>query len=538
MRLTVLVSSISVLGLLTWTSGCSTSDTSGDVSPIDAGVDSGGKKKGSSSGDSTSDDDDEPTPGKNKDSGTAPPGDLTSTALKSGAAQLIGVTSGSTPMVVYLAVQNQVLSLEAVAPTGGTPTVIATDLTGEEDIGVNGGAVWWYTALNAGGLGTLNFWTKANGAKTAVATGSIDGFFWASEDGSRVAFSVGGAAKTTEVAVTSSATPAATAVLTGNYAVDFPTDECFPDIGFVGTTLFAAFCSVQTAGSPNSSAARVVAVDAAGTVKRLDATGNGNNTVALSLDKSLWHANTAGTKLFVIGSGASAEGRIIDVAAAPAAGSTVALESAVTDGFLLDDGSAVYTTGTAIKRGTGSGASKTLTTATVKAFLSRSAGGDRVLFRSLDTAGDYELHDLRAINTSTENQAATDLIPTASVSLEALINGGSHVLYRSNLAEDPSGALLGKLEAKPIGGGAAVQLATSSLGGLPVPGSTGIVNAASVKDDGDGNLVLSLEHVDAISAAALPISDDVLPNAWDFVGKTFIYTRAGATPGIYVVELP
>lgn len=538
MRLALLVSSISLLGLLTWASGCGSSDASDDAPQADAGVDSG-KKKGSSSGEWTGDDDDDDsTPGK-KDSGTKPSGALTSTALKAGAAQLIGVTTGSSPMVVYLTVQNQALSLEAIAPTGGTPTVIATDLTGDEDIGVNGGAVWWYTDVNASNLGTVNFWTKASGAKTAVATGSIDGFFWASEDGTRVAFSVEGAAKTTRVAVTSSATPAATAVLTGNYALDFPTDECFPDVGFVGITLFAAFCSVQTAGSPNSTAARVVAVDASGTVTRLDATGNANNTVALSLDRSLWHANKAGTKLFVIGSGASAEGRIIDVATAPVAGSTVVLESGVTDGFLLDDGSAVYTTGTAIKRGTGSGAAKTLTTASVKAFLSRSAGGDRLLFRSLDPAGDYGLHDLRAIDTSTDNQAATDLVPTASVSLEALLNGGSHVLYRSNLAEDPtSGALLGKLEAKPIGGGTPVQLATGSLGGLPVAGSTGVVNAASIKDDGDGNPVLVLEHVDAVSAAVRQISDDVIPNAWDFIGKTFIYTRAGATPGVYVVELP
>ena len=538
MRLAVLVSSISVVGLLTWVSGCGSSDASDDASQVDAGVDSG-KKKGSSSGEWTGDDDDDDsTPGK-KDSGTKPPGALTSTVLKSGLAQLMGVTTGSSPMVVYLTVQNQTLSLEAIEPTGGTPMVIATDLTGEEDIGINGGAVWWYTDVNTAGLGTVNFWTKANGAKTAVATGSIDGFFRASEDGTRVAFSVAGAAKTTQMAVTSSATPSATAVLTGNYALDFPTDECFPDVGFVGTTLVAAFCSVQTAGSPNSTAARVVAVDASGTVTRLDATGNANNTVALSLDKSLWHANTAGTKLFVIGSGASAEGRIIDVATAPAAGSTIVLESGVTDGFLLDDGSAVYTTGTAIKRGNGSGAAKTLTTAAVKAFLSRSAGGDRLLFRSLDPAGDYALHDLRAIDTSTDNQAATDLVPTASVSLEALLNGGSHVLYRSDLAEDPtSGALLGKLEAKPIGGGKAVQLATGSLGGLPVSGSTGVVNAASIKEDGDGNPVLVLEHVDAVSAAARAISDDVVPNAWDFIGKKFIYTRVGATPGIYVVDLP
>lgn len=538
MRLAVLISSLSAFGFLATLSACSSDST---VVSGAAGNDGSGESDGTTTTPSGG------TGGsKNgKDGGTGGTGDgpgpgtngLGSSTLRSGTAQLIGVTKGSTPMAVYLFAGASSLSLEAVPVAGGSPTVIAADLTGDEDFGVTGGAAWWYTAIDDNGVGTVNFWTPANGPKTAVATGSIDGFFWATDDGSRVAFSVAGNTKTTNVAVTSSDAPSATAVLNGNYALDFPTNECFPDVGFVGTTLFAAFCSVQTIGSPNSTAARIVAVDGAGTVRRLDATGNANNTIALSSDKPLWYANTTGTKVFVIGGG-SGEGRILDVASAPAAGGITALETGVVDGYLLDDGTAIYATGTAVKRSTGPGQSKTLTTSIVKSFLTRTAGGDRLVFRSLDPAGDNGLTDLRTIDTAAENQPTKDLVPTASVSLSGLDGNGSHVFYVSDLIEDDNGFLSGVLKALPIGGGTEIILASASPGGVPIPGTNSIIAAGNATLDTDGNVLVSIAHVNVNTTTSLSIAGDVIPNAWGFNGKRFVYTRAGTAPGIYAVDLP
>ncbi|AKV01029.1 hypothetical protein AKJ09_07692 [Labilithrix luteola] len=477
--------------------------------------------------------------GKGPTSGDDDPGTngLGSVTLRNGTTQLLGVTTGSTPMAVYLFSGAQSLSLEAVPVGGGSPTVIAMDLTGEEDYGISGGAVWWYTAINASGIGTVNFWTKANGAKTAVASGSIDGFFWASEDGSRVAFSVAGSAKTTNVAVTGSDAPSATAVLQGNYSLDFPTSECFPDVGFVGTTLFAAFCSVQTVGSPNSTAARIVSVDGAGAVRRLDAANNANNTIALSATKPLWYANTTGTKVFVIGAGAG-QGRILDVATAPATGAVTALETGVVDGYLLDDGTAIYATGTAVKRGNGTGPAKTLTTTIVKSFLTRTPTGDRLIFRSLDPAGNNGLVDLRTITTSSENQSTQDLVSTASVTLSGLDGNGTHVFYVSDVVEDANGLLSGVLKALPMTGGTEIILAKGSPGGVPIPGTNSIIAAGDAALDTDGNVLVSVAHVNVNTTLSLPIAKEVIPNAWGFSGKRFIYTRAGSNPGIYAVDIP
>lgn len=538
MRLAALISSLSTFGFLVTISACSSDSSAvggaGGKSGSDESSETDTSPNGSSGGGKTGKDGGTPGPGDGTDPGVK---GLGSSTLRSGTAQLVGVTRGSTPMAVYLFAGASSLSLEAVPLTGGSPTVIAADLSGDEDYGVSGGAAWWYTAIDDSGIGTVNFWTPANGSKTAVATGSIDGFFWATDDGTRVAFSVAGTTKTTNVAVTSSDAPTATAVLTGNYALDFPTNECFPDVGFVGTSLFAAFCSVQTVGSPNSTAARIVAVDSAGTVKRLDATGNANNTIALSADKPLWYADTTGSKVFVIGSG-SGEGRILDVATAPATGGITTLETGVVDGYLLDDGTAVYATATAVKRGNGAGQAKTLTTSIVKSFLSRTHSGDRLVFRSLDPAGDYGLTDLRTIDTATENQATKDLVPTASVSVSGLDGNGSHVFYVSDLTEDDNGFLSGVLKALPIGGGKEIILASASPGGVPIPGTNSIIAAGSATLDTDGNVLVSIAHVNVNTTTSLPIAADVIPNAWGFDGKRFVYTRAGTAPGIYAVDLP
>lgn len=85
------------------------------------------------------------------------------------------------------------ISLEAIAPTGGTPTVIAPDilLEGEDTddvVSVVGGVVGLWTGVDADtGIGKLSVWSKANGLKEAAAASPIYEVD-SSDDGSRVAF--------------------------------------------------------------------------------------------------------------------------------------------------------------------------------------------------------------------------------------------------------------------------------------------------------------------------------------------------------------
>ena len=224
---------------------------------------------------------------------------------------------------------------------------------------VRGGAVAWYTAINATtGVGTINLWSKATGPKLLVSTTAIAGVFTASADGTRVAFGVGatpiGAPTATGIAITDTATASPTAVLTGvgnrmNLAA--AAKDCSPDIAFVGRTFFGAYCTGTAAASVN---AQLVTVPGTST------------TPAVLIDNSpgiqpFWQPDTAGAKLFVIGLANGAnnpdQGRIVTVAG----GGITTLDDNTLDGFMLGDGSAaIWQVGTALKTGLTAAGAKTL----------------------------------------------------------------------------------------------------------------------------------------------------------------------------------
>ena len=82
-------------------------------------------------------------------------------------------------------------------------------------------------------------WTAENGVKT-IATSTYLTQFWATEDGSQIAFSANAVGQaTTDIVVTTAAAPdITTPVITGANAenITVNTDACPTQFGFAGTT--------------------------------------------------------------------------------------------------------------------------------------------------------------------------------------------------------------------------------------------------------------------------------------------------------------
>ncbi len=452
------------------------------------------------------------------------------TQLKGGDVILLGLIDDMAIGIVL----DQTNTVEAFPIAGGASTVIGT-LGQDDDVAVRGGAVALYTNVDAQKIATLSIWTKANGLKKDVTTKARTGIFAASADGSRVAFSVNATATGTDLAVTGSATPAVTGVLTGANAINLASQNCAPSLRFTGTRLFGAYC---TGAATDAVAAKLVTVaDTATTAQELVA----NTTDALAI-QPVFATDTAGSKVFVLGlttATPARQARVVTVAATPA---IKAVDQDVTDGFLLPDGSAlVYLSGGAAKKAALDGATITpaaLGPAGVKAVLGTSPTRDKFLFHTLDPAGQAELVDLHVANTAAAGPAV-DLVPTAAALPVGFTSTGATVLYLTDPAA--GGATL---KMKPAAGGAEKVLATKSLGALVPPAGTGVVSMDNLQDM-DGFSALDLKFVDATGAPAInggnpaSIAASVPDGEFFFAGKKLVFTSVDkATTGLYVIDLP
>jgi hypothetical protein len=520
MRLAILVGTISASGaLLAATIAACGSDPASGGAGFDAGASSG------SSG-STGDGGAELDGGPDADGGPA-----TVATLRAGRVVLVGVTTDD--LAVYLVDGGAGASnLEAVALAGGAPTVLATGLTATDRAFVEGGAVAWYTAVDANGIGTVNLWTKASGAKPALSTTSRVGLFSATADGARAAFSVGATATSTDLAVTDTAAPAATAVLTGANAINLAASlDCAPRLAFAGGALFGAYCNGTLAGA---NAARLVTVTPAGVAKRLDdANVNAAGTIRpfFSIDK-------AGDKVFVISAGGS-RGHVILPATAPAAGGDIPVELDTEEGFLRDDGSAViYRTGVddALKRATTADPPVivTLVATGVKEVLAVDKTQSRVLFHTLDPATADDLVDLRSLDTTPAVPTPpVDIVPTAAAAPVGFSADGASILYFSDLATGS------KLKTQPAGGGPEQLLALDIGAAMIAPDGSGVVLVTDDVVQGQETL-LTLAYVDTlVGGAPHPIADHVPQGAYRFSGRKFVFARTSETsPGLFRVDLP
>lgn len=546
MRLAVMVASVVSVSALLVLAACG--DQSNDIPSSAADGDAGTPKKkpGSSGASSGAPQDDGGTSSSSSSSssssgGTQPVG----TQLVNQAVVLWGVTDDG--MAVYSplpATQGAPTSLEAIPLAGGGKTTLAATLADTDSVSVSGGAVAWWTSIS-GGLGTINVWTKGNGAKAGVSTVSIPGVFGASSDGSRVAFSVGGTIDNTDpanptptatnLAVTDSANPTGTAIKLGatTLSVNLASQTCFPDIGFAGNVFLAGFCP---AGSDTGQ--HLYAVGAADTAAtRLDGTGATTSLKPMA-DGTFWSADATGSKVFAI-VGSAATGRIFN----GSGGTLASIGTGIVEGLMQSDGSAVvYRNATTLGRATAVAppVSTTLLAGgtTPKGIQALSKDGNKLLFNTMDPpANGAPLVDIRAIDTTTAAQTPVDIVATGTGYPLGFTGDSAHVLYYTDVSN--SGVTL---KTKTPAGTGETTLATNIVAARPARAGSGVlIRTNKQQDAATGLTTYDLQSVDAAGGGGTPktIASGVPAGLYEVSGSKLVYVSFDTTyAGLYVTTLP
>jgi hypothetical protein len=448
--------------------------------------------------------------------------------------------------VVYINVTGTTTaSLEAIPLAGGTKSVIAAAYDVQaDDVMVSGGAVAWWTGLDATtGVGTINVWTKATGPKTALNAASQDGVFTATVDGSRIAYSVAvglsNAKAITDIAVQDS--PDYVAVSDGLFVANDSVNVdaafsagggapplCGLQMRFVGKKLLAAFCVAA-----NDTNARLYLVPEASTTEvRLDSAGTAAGAI-----QPFWLADAAGTTFFTVSPGTNnlGTGRIIKVDATATTITSIALEAnTARAGFVSDDGSAVlYRTTAGVRRtATAAVAPKTIV-ADAKSILGTASDKSRILVRKLDPASG--LVDILSADTTTENQTPKDIVATAAARPFGFTGANDRVVYLSDVT-----ATTNKLQSQPAAGGTPKEIAKDISGVALAPTGEGVIVIENMQMQGQLEL-FDLRYIDAVSGDTSGKITDGVPASNFVVTKTkkLVYNRLAAMGGgIFVADLP
>lgn len=536
MRLSLYVGGILAVGLSLTAAACGGSDASG-TNPDGTGPggetnasSSGGSSSGSSGASSSGDPGTSSSGGSS--SGGSSSGGLVATELAKGFATITGIAGDQ---VIYQAIDQNGVSLNAVPIGGGTASKIADMVQGDRAV-VRGGAVGLWRSV-ANGVGTFSVWTKAAGLK-AGPTGSIAGLFAATDDGSRIAFSVAATANSSRLAVVDPATVTATTTYNGgdNAAMNIA-QTCRPFLRFAGKTFVGAYC---TAGSAVR-ARLVVVADGATTFDSIVSNSTNANGI-----QPYFQLSKDNTKVMVLGlpdteAGVTADEQLRVVTLL--GGATQVIDTDVYDGVLDATGSVVvYQTGTgALKRST-TGASpvpvEILPAGTIKSVEAYTSDRGRLLFASTDPDQNTGAVDLETATTAAANAPAD----VAAAAQPIGFNGAeSHFLFVKASATGAS--LLGK----PVAGGADKDIFADPEIALVPPAGAGVVVGHDSKEATLGNQkipVFTLTAVD-MAGAKTAIATDVPIDEWAFKEKALVYSRLvingtgiGAGTGLYVVTLP
>ena len=423
------------------------------------------------------------------------------------------------------------ISAEAIAPTGGTPTVIAPDLViaGEDTddvVAVIGGAVGVWTGVDADtGIGKLSIWTKANGLKEAAAASPVYEVE-ASNDGTRVAFvrQMGAASQL----VTAPSTLAAAGVVIVQDALGDGSDAnpCSAFYTFVAQNLFTSTC---TGAGITATARRTLP---SGVVLDID-TG---------LAPSFLSVNTAGDKVFaakrIASTGTGGAASVYSLGATLV--TEVPIETAgVAEGSIAADGSSViYRTrlGALKKASTTApvGATELVPEGGVMGILATSLDRKGVLTHKLaGSAGETTLYDLQ-LSSGVTAGAPTVLVPTAKAIDFGFTLSSKYALYVPDLAA------ASVLKARPVAGGAEIDLGAAAVFLGKIDGTDRIVigdNERDIQVSGQPVSVVDFKVLDPATnlpttlAVGVEIGALVLPG-----GKQIAYTQAGT--GLYIAPIP
>jgi hypothetical protein len=468
---------------------------------------------------------------------TPPPRQTTLSLLRaSSSARFVGVTTGPSPHVAYLEPNAQsTFDLVVLPVTGGAPTVLeeGVDLAAGDGVLLRNGVIAWYLGVNADSQApAIHLWSPVAGAKT-VTTQTVVGGFWASEDGTRVAFSANAKADTTDVAVTTMAAPSAAApALTGANALNLTVSafDCPAQLDFRGENFIGAYC---TGVLPSATQPLLVTVGADGAaVVRLD------NSVAANDFDGTWTSDPAGTKIFV--NDAVAGAHLVDATTATITTGTIAK---VDSAGVIPDGSAIlYLVSGALKKATF--ASPPVITdvlpSGVDRFFAITKDSKTLLYAKTNAGG---LVDLHSLDLTAASPTPVALREAATNVYFGLTGTQTHALFAD--VADPNA---NRVYSVPIRGGAPVLLVDpvgSLAGGLdfePSPVGTGLVfTIQSSLVTGTALERSALGYVDALKGGGLEPAATVLRaqderGAWS--GNTYVFRDVGTKPGIYALTLP
>ena len=419
---------------------CSSSDPEGSPSPA---PDTGDEPdSGSSSGNPD-------TPPRN-DGGTRPDSgnggdDGEATLLVRGEISLVGMTTND--HAIYIRPSTEGRTLEAVSLADRSITTIWAALPMNAHVNVRGNVVAIWTEIDGPTqLGSFSYWTPGKQTRRNVAQSSVRDAFWATTDGSLLAFEANallteeGVPVSAELVLVSTAGGELTTVLAGDERVALDDTSCGSSIGFAGKNLVVAYCL------SGSDTARLVTVPNVEVPER-----------RVLVDTGLhpwWRADGTGSKIFVIAQ-AGDEGRVVTNDGTEPAPVT-SLEQDVKEGFLLRNGSAVvYRTGTTLRRaplGTAPVTPVTIATGEARGILEVSVDQTRILYHALEgtpVSGEApngaHYYDLRSIATDATDGTPNVLVDTERALHLGLTGDGTHALYMSkaprlvSVATDGSG---------------------------------------------------------------------------------------------------
>lgn len=421
------------------------------------------------------------------------------------------------------------ISLEAIAPTGGTPTVIAPDLVVEgadtdDVVSVIGGVVGVWTGVDANtGIGKLSVWSRANGLKEAAAASPIYEVD-SSGDGSRVAFvrSTGAELQL----VTSPSTFASVVIVQANLGDGSAANPCAAFYTFVGQNLFTSTC---TGAGITATARRTLP---AGTILEID-TG---------LAPSFLSINGTGDKVFsakrITAGGTGGAAAVYSVGATLV--TELAIEAAgVAEGSIATDGSSViYRTNLgALKKANAAApvnATELVPQGGVMGILATSPDRKGVLTHKLAPGGDLSpVYDLQ-LSSGVTPGAPTTLVPTATSLELGFTLGSKYALW----VPDPATATV--LKAKPVAGGPEIDLGAVSVFLGKIDGSDKIIlgdNEREITVGGQPVSVVDFKLVDPATKTGTPLAKGVEIGALVMPGgKQMAYTEAAK--GLYILDIP
>lgn len=427
------------------------------------------------------------------------------------------------------------VSLEAIAPAGGTPTVIVPDLKIEGEatddvVSVIGGVVGIWTGVDGDTeLGKLSIWSKANGLKEAALVSPIfevDG----TNDGARVAFvrQVGAGASATLELVTGPSTLAANSpvVVQANLGDGSDTNPCFAFYTFVAQNLFTSTCT----GNVITATAR--RTNAAGEILQID-TG---------LAPGFLSMNGTGDKVFsakrITAGGTGGDAAVYTLGAT--AVTELAIEAAgVAEGVISTDGSqVVYRTrlGALKKAAAVAPANPTELVANsgLLGILGVAPDFKTVMSHKLAPGGQFgTLFDLQLSATAAAGVPVT-LVPTATAIDFGFTLGSKYALWVPN----PAAATL---KAKPVAAGAEVDLGAIAVFLGKIDGTDKVVvgdNQREITVDGRQVDVVDFKTLDPAAPTAsvsltkgAEIGALVAPG-----GKQIVYTEAAK--GLFIRDIP